>query len=275
MSTTTDTTTTTHDQLDHQQDQDEAAQNTLKTLADILAARTRKLERERAEAAEQAQRDLEGRRQDEITHFTVRYEKMFPPSLRDALNATIDYDTARETDDEPRSAPFAAFDHNGDRWTVRRGYHYGDPYWQLDGPHGYAVQLAQDWDYNNPTGPLLDALNAYPQWLDTRDEREREKAEKAAEKEAAAQRRRDEHPLYAYVSGDLADHPHLGMLHTGSKLWITVETPTTGEYGEKTETHKAEVIDWDSTWLLINLDDDEFDQRLIPIARVVHIRTRA
>ena len=267
------TTTTTDETID-------TTDSTIppRTLDEILAARTRKLERDQRELAEQTRLKTEGRRQDALTAFTVRYEQMFPQSLRDALAATIGYDTtpdgSPDPDDpgEPERGPYATFEHDGQPWTIRRGYYYRDDYWLLDGPNNYHAQLSQDWDWSSPAGPLLDALNAYPQWLDDKQQREREKAEKAAAAKAAQPQQEPPTP-YAYIAGD--DPGHHGFLNTNARVWIKVETPETGEYGGKTETIHAQVIDWDAQWLLINEDDDETSQRLIPIARVVSIQPRA
>ena len=252
----------------------------LPTLDQMIARHIEEQQRTQQQEQEDARRELDGKRQDRITAFDVRLNQKFGGDLVDILDPTIGYDPDADTqntdgyDPYGVSGPAATFTHAGHAWKLTRDYYHSDLIWMLRGPYDYTVQLAQDWDWCNPRPKLLEALAAFPAWLQDREQREREKAEKAAATAAEKQRRRDDHPLYAYTTADLANHPNLGMLHTGSRLWVTVETPSTGEYGEKTETHKAELIDWDTTWLLVNIDDDEFDQRLIPIARVAYLRTR-
>lgn len=244
------------------------------TLPEILAARTRRVEREQREAAELAQRKREGQQQDALTAFTVGYEQAFPQALRDALAAVIGYDSTEEGFDDMREerGPFATFGHDGDPWTIRiANYH-----WYLSGPNGYHADLGYNDQFTQHTAILLDALNEYPSWLKAKIARKREQDERTAAKTRADQHNRDAMPLYAYIAGD--DHTHYGILHTESKVWLEIATPDTADERmayERIDRIQAAIVDWDAQWLLINEDDDETRQRLIPITRVVSIQARA
>lgn len=263
-------------QQDQQEQEQEQEQATPRTLDDLIAQRLDDIARDNAEALDAAERKQEGHRQDELTAFEARLPQKIAPHVLDALRATITYDREGATDttgtEDSFRGPCARFTYHDETWTIRRDHYYGDQLWMLDGPNGYHVQLAQDWDWDTEGGDkLLEALTAYPQWLDNKQQREREQTEKAEAK--AAQPKREPPAPFAYIAGD--DPSHHGFLNTNARVWIKIETPETGEYGGKTETIRAQVIDWSDTWLLLNEDDDETQQRLIPITRVVSIHVRA
>lgn len=243
-----------------------------RTLAEIRSARSierateeDRVEQARDEAQAERQREAIGRFEDHMTACLT-------DELRHALSLRIFAVSAPYTSEQYRGEAHFTLpdqDYDGD-WRIFERITYFDGLresdWHVTSPRGFTRELPRHRHYDEQRTfqeALLDALEDEPAWWQEQQEAPATPATPAPLS----------NPLYACVSGDDAERP--AILHTGSKLWIAVETPTTSEYGEKIETHRAQVIDWDAQWLLINLDDDETIQRLIPIARVVSIQVRA
>jgi hypothetical protein len=251
------------------------------SLADLVAQHRAERERKRQQEEEQERRRIEGERADALTEFGVRLAQALGADLLDLLDPAIAYDTTRSPNGEgiastrdadgAENGPYAEFTYAHATWRLTRESYYDGRsyrYWRLAGPNNYSVKLGADIDTVDYATALLDALADYPAWYERRQQREAERAAHATHSAASEQ------PLYAYATGDAPTTGHHGLIHTGNKLSITVETPEESEYGGKTEIITATVIDWTDQWMLINVDDNEKQQRLIPVARVVQITAR-
>ena len=167
-----------------------------------------------------------------------------------------------EADGDEAQPPAQRDPDHDDRWRISLEHvRYSGYHWTLRGPRGYAVRLPVYRTDEKTDGAILDAIAAYPAWLD--GEAERRAAREAQEREQTREqeRKRPEPRHYVSVQGG----PNGGMLNRGNRLRVTAYDPT--REGGTVEV-EATIEEATEMWLLLTVGDH---QRLIPVARVIEI----
>ncbi|HZC08367.1 MAG TPA: hypothetical protein VE338_22230 [Ktedonobacterales bacterium] len=250
------------------------------TLAQLLTARAEEIAESERENARRAQLSRENDRHEAITYAYNFMRAHFTPELAEALAMVPAVDENQLDEEDPATMPgYLMLDLDGagvddgdiaradpdraDRWRLANVHRkYVGWTWMISGPRGYVASIGAPYstDQNLDRG-LLDAIAAYPAWLDRADERraaheEQQRAEEERRKCATVRR-------CLYV---------LDVLAYGKRIRVHAENPR-AEGGMMTYSGSLQGSGED--WLLLNVDDHEpatiGAQRLIPTARVLDI----
>lgn len=263
------------------------------TLAELLAARAEEIADEQRDEQRRAQRAREQERADALARADTYLRDHIWPPLAAILHMTpaVDEHALQLAHDDPegyypaagylqldlRGAGIddgedaAADPHRADRWRLRHEYtrHLGYA-WFLHGPHDYAVEMPRLYSSDERIGvSLIDAIAAYPAWLEAADERAKREAEREAERERTRQSKQVQH--YDSITGYSLTAP--GLLSAGHHLLVLTRDPR----AEDGMIERRGVLEsYSEHWLLLNLDDHTRGtlgaQTLIPIASVIEIQ---
>lgn len=268
------------------------------TLAEMLAERAEEIAEWERDQAQREQRAREQERAEALASADTFLQQHIRPPLANILRITPAVDESLlqpNHDDDDDYRPNAGYliltlrgagvddgeeEEAGDpsrahRWLLRHEYvRYHGWRWILRGPHGYAAQMPGLYSSDACIDAgLLDAIAAYPAWLEAADERAEAERRKREEQQAEQERTRRGKQVRHYDAITSYGINDPGLLSAGHHLLVLTRDPRE----EDGMMERRGVLEtWTDAWLLLNLDGHERGtlgaQRLIPIASVIEIQ---